>query len=108
MDAGGGRGEDRNVAYSILFSPEVEGHLRALSIRDQRVVLDVIEEQLSHDPLVGTRNRKKMRPNPVALWELRAGHLRVYYDVEGREVWIRAVGVKDRDKVRIGRKDVIL
>lgn len=50
-----------------------------------------------------------MRPNPVAPWELRIGNLRVYYDVETEAepaVYIRAVGVKLRNRVRIG-KDVI-
>jgi len=45
-----------------------------------------------------------MRPNPVAPWELRIGDLRVYYDVDGSEsaVYIRGIGVKDRQVVRIG------
>lgn len=50
-----------------------------------------------------------MRPNPVAPWEPRIGNLRVYYDVETKPkpmVYVRAVGVKLRNRVRIG-KDVI-
>ena len=50
-----------------------------------------------------------MRPNPIAPWELRIGNLRVYYDVEeepGRKVVILAVGVKQRNRVRIG-KDLV-
>ncbi len=45
-----------------------------------------------------------MRPNPVAPWELRIGILRVYYEVESAETVVRilAVGLKDRDVVRIG------
>jgi len=49
-----------------------------------------------------------MRPNPLALWELRIGLLRVYYDVEASpepRVLIRAVGIKERNRVRIGRKE---
>jgi mRNA-degrading endonuclease RelE of RelBE toxin-antitoxin system len=44
-----------------------------------------------------------MRPNPIAPWELRIGDLRVYYSVEEDEqlVSIRAVGIKDRNRVRI-------
>ena len=54
-----------------------------------------------------TRKRKPMRPNPVAPWELRIGALRVYYDVEEDPqpvVFIRAVGIKERNRVRIGRE----
>ncbi len=50
-------------------------------------------------------------PNPIAPWELRIGHLRVYFDVEHEPrplVRILAVGVKDRDRVSIGGEDVEL
>ncbi len=45
-----------------------------------------------------------MRPNPVAPWELRIGSLRVYYDVEedAGVVSVRAVGIKERNRVSIG------
>jgi len=46
-----------------------------------------------------------MRPNPLAPWELRIGNLRIYYDVEEDPesiVYINAVGIKDRNRVRIG------
>jgi hypothetical protein len=53
-----------------------------------------------NQPVMETRNRKRMRPNPVAPWELR-----VYYeisDIPRATVTILAVGVKERDRVRIG------
>jgi hypothetical protein len=46
-----------------------------------------------------------MRPNPRAPWELRIGHLRVYYEVREEPVplvTVRAIGVKVRNRVRIG------
>jgi len=52
-----------------------------------------------------------MRPNPVAPWELRIGNLRVYYDVEmmpNPVVFIRAVGTKQRNQVRIGKEVIYL
>ena len=69
------------------------------------MILGMVDRQLAHQPTVETRNRKLMRPNPVAPWELRIGNLRVYYDVEEESesvVFIRAVGVKTRNRVRIG------
>ena len=69
-----------------------------------RSVLDAVDEQLQHQPNVETRNRKPMRPNPVAPWELRIGQLRVYYEVDAGIVRILAVGVKDRNVVRIGKE----
>ena len=57
-----------------------------------------------HEPDVETRNRKPMRPDPVAPWELRIGDLRVYYDVskDPDMVFVRAVGIKRRNAVSIG------
>jgi len=52
-----------------------------------------------------------MRPNPLAPWELRLGNLRVYYDVQDkpeRVVHVRAVGIKLRKRVRIGREVIEL
>ncbi len=52
-----------------------------------------------------------MRPNPIAPWELRIGDLRVYYDVEDTpepKVRIRAVGVKERNRVLIGNEEIEL
>jgi hypothetical protein len=61
--------------------------------------------------MVPVRNRKPLKANPIAPWELRIGHLRVYFDVEEepeRVVEIRAVGLKDRDRVLIGGEEVKL
>jgi len=46
-----------------------------------------------------------MRPNESAVWELRIGRLRVYYETENDPeptVHILAVGLKERDRVYIG------
>ncbi len=99
------------MPYRIEYSPEVEDHLRELTARQQETVLDTVDEQLMYQPTVETRNRKIMRPNPLAPWELRIGQLRVYYDVEEEPepvVIVLAVGVKKRNVVRIGKEVVDL
>lgn len=95
------------MAYRIEYDPEAREHLQALSARQRVIVLDRVEEQLTHEPTVETRNRKRMRPNPLAPWELRVAKLRVYYDVQAgpeKIVTVRAVGTKDRNEVRIAGK----
>ena len=99
------------MPYRIEYSPDAEDHLRVLTARQQVIVLDTVDKQLVYQPTIETRNRKPMRPNPVAPWELRIGNLRVYYDVEEEPepvVYIRAVGVKERNQVRIGKKVIEL
>ena len=76
------------MPYQIEYSPDAEDHLRGLTARQQAIVLDTVDEQLKYQPTVETRNRKPMRPNPIAPWELRIGNLRVYYDVgKNRSLW---------------------
>jgi mRNA-degrading endonuclease RelE of RelBE toxin-antitoxin system len=99
------------VPYRIVYSPTTEKQLRALTARQRTTVFDNVDKQLAHQPTVERRNRKPMRPNPIAPWELRIGNLRVYYDIEEKPesvVTILAVGIKDRNCVRIGDKEVEL
>jgi len=93
------------LAYVIEYSPEAEDHLQEFTARQQRIVMEAVDRQLLNQPDVETRNRKPMRPNPVAPWELRIGNLRVYYEMNDEPeatVTILAIGVKERDRVRIG------
>lgn len=99
------------MKYHIEYSPDTEEHFRVLTTRQQAIILDTVEEQLRYQPTVETRNRKPMRPNPIAPWELRIGTLRVYYDVENkpkRIVCIRAIGIKERNNVKIGKEVIKL
>ncbi len=99
------------MPYRIEYSPDAEDHLRLLTARQQAIVVDTVDRQLIDKPTVVTRNRKPMRPNPMAPWELRIGNLRVYYDVEEEPeavVYIRAVGVKQGNLVRIGTEVIEL
>jgi mRNA-degrading endonuclease RelE of RelBE toxin-antitoxin system len=102
---------ESDVDYEITYSPEAEEHLRALTARQRTTIFDTVDEQLAHEPAVETRNRKPMRPNPIAPWELRIGKLRVYYDIVEQPqgvVTILAIGIKERNRVRIGDEEVEL
>jgi len=69
------------------------------------------QEHLIREPTVETRKRRMMRSNPVAPWELRIGNIRVYYDTEEEPeptVLVRAVGLKERNLVRIVREVIYL
>src|SRR4051812_39461140 len=99
------------MAYRIEYSPEAVDHLRVLTAGQQSLLLSAVEAQLLHQPTVETRNRIFLRPNLLATWELRIRNLRVYYAVEDEPepvVLIRAVGVKVRNRVRIGNEEIEL
>jgi len=75
-------------------------------------VVDSIERQIRYQPTVEMRNRKRMDPDKrlyIAPWELRVGHLRVYYAVKEEpepKLVIVAIGEKDRDRIRIGGESI--
>lgn len=99
------------MAYAIRFDDETDDHFARLTARQRATVFDAIERQLLHQPAIETRNRKRMqadKPGFVAPWELRVGDLRVYYDVDDgppATVVVVAVGVKTRNRVRIGEQE---
>jgi mRNA-degrading endonuclease RelE of RelBE toxin-antitoxin system len=84
------------MMYSIEFTPSALDDLKALRKKEQKQVVEGIEAQLIDQPTAETRNRKKLRPNNVAEWELRHGRFRVFYNVlnEARIVSVEAVGFK--------------
>jgi len=99
------------VPHGIRFASSVKRQLRDLPAEQRSLVLDAIETQLVHEPLVETRNRKPLRPNPVAPWELRIGTFRVFYEVSSEEpgvVEVLAVGRKEGSILRIGGKEIKL
>jgi mRNA-degrading endonuclease RelE of RelBE toxin-antitoxin system len=57
--------------------------------------------------LTPTRNRKQLRPNPLANWALRVGKFRVLYNASEEEglVVIVAVATKERNKFIIAGEE---
>jgi len=102
------------VLYEIRFAQCVRDHMKFLTAAESSVWLDAIGEQLVHAPLVETRNRKPLRPNPLAPWELRVGAMRAFYEVlrepkveaPADVVYVLAVGKKERNLLWIAGKVV--
>ncbi len=85
--------------FEVVFSEGVKKDLRGLRAYECRIILDAIETQLTHAPLVET-NKRKLLHNLVPpfeaippIWQLRVGAFRVFYDVntEERRVSVRAI-----------------
>jgi mRNA-degrading endonuclease RelE of RelBE toxin-antitoxin system len=97
------------VSYEIQFVSSANDQLNGFETTERKGIVAAIEEQLLNEPQVETRNRKRLRPNPLAPWELRVGNVRVFYDVEEpAKVTILAIGTKDRNKLYIGGKEIQL
>ena len=84
------------MRFDIVFTPEALEDLRLFKRGERTTIIEAIEGQLSHEPNNETRNRKRLRPNQTAEWELRVDRFRVFYDIdEGNHlVKIEAVGHK--------------
>ncbi|MBM4423334.1 MAG: addiction module toxin RelE [Chloroflexi bacterium] len=87
--------------YGIEYTAEAVEDLESLRKFEQKQVLDEIDAQLTYEPNVETRNRKRLRPNDIAEWELRVGRFRVFYDVreEVSIVKVEAIGYKAGGKL---------
>jgi len=89
------------MKFDIKYTEDAFEDLEAFRKYDQTLILDRIDRQLIHQPTVETRNRKRLRPNRVAEWELRIGRFRVFYDVLGSErvVKVAAIGYKEGSRL---------
>jgi mRNA-degrading endonuclease RelE of RelBE toxin-antitoxin system len=87
------------AVFRIRYGVAAQAAISAMTARDRTIVIAGIREQLSHEPLRQTRNRKPMRPSPriVALgvtWELRiAGVWLVFYSVDEETVTVDVIDV---------------
>ena len=98
------------MTYTIEFTEEAKRDLAYFTAHARKKILHKVREQLSHEPSVQTRNRKSLRDNPVAPWELRIGHYRVFYQIDQNVVTVGvvAVGQKRHNILYIRGKQVEL
>ena len=79
--------------YQPELTPEAVDDLRLLRKFDQQKLLDAIQAQLQDQPAQETRNRKRLRPNQLAEWELRVEDYRVFYDVDNANELVKIVAI---------------
>ena len=98
--------------YSIDFAEDAIDDVACFRKAERQLILDAIDRQLTHEPAVATTNRKRLRPNRLAEWELRIGRYRVFYDVMDPDnpetagiVKIVAVGRKEGNCLLIGAEE---
>jgi len=101
--------------FVLIYAPLTKLHLKTIERKYYSLIRATIEDELQFEPDVETRNRKPLK-QPVtfeAEWGLRFGpdnRFRVFYDIniESHEVHILAIGVKERNRLFFGGKEVKL
>jgi mRNA-degrading endonuclease RelE of RelBE toxin-antitoxin system len=98
------------AVYQIEVSEDARTDLSYYSTFERKIITSEIRVQLAHQPQVETKNRKPVRDNPIASWELRVGKYRVFYEVAEtvRIVAIVAVGHKEHNVLLVRGKEVKL
>src|SRR4051794_2504629 len=102
--------------FELEFSDSALEDLRHFEKSEQVTILESIGRQLVSEPLSPTRNRKQLRPNDLARWEMRIDRFRVFYDVVGGDeagnlagvILIKAVGWKDHNTLYLRGREYTL
>ena len=99
-----------NVSFELRWSPDARDHVAGLPAHQRAAVVDGAERHLTDQPEQSTTRRKLLRENPLAVWELRLGDLRVFYNVDAKcnTVEVVAVGVKEHNRLFIGGEEIEL
>jgi len=98
------------TSYQIEVTQEARDDLSYYTAFKRKIIVSGIREQLTHHPHVETKNRKPLRDNPLASWELRVGKYRVFYEVNDTvsTVSVVSVGHKEHNVLLIRGKEVQL
>ena len=93
------------MKFDIRFARNADSDLDYYQAREQRIILDAIEKFLRSDADVQSKRRKRLRPNPLAPWELRIGDYRAFYEIAANDVVrVLAVGHKVHNELYIRRR----
>jgi mRNA-degrading endonuclease RelE of RelBE toxin-antitoxin system len=96
--------------YEIELSGNAVKDLEYFKKFERNVIVTGVEQNLIYEPSIETKNRKPLRPNDLANWELRIDMYRVFYNIveEEQKVEIVAVGWKKHNKLFIRGKEMQL
>ena len=87
------------MPFRLTITQEFKRQLAALPARERQTVEGAILSKLLDQPTTPTNAIIHLRPNPFAEFELRAGDLRVLYNVDGNVVHLLLVGRKVGNKL---------
>ena len=98
------------AGYRIEVTEEAKGDLFYYTAFERKSIVSGMREQLTYQPHVETKNRKPLRDNLLASWELRIGKYRVFYEVNetANMVSVVPVGHKEHNVLLIRGEEVQL
>jgi mRNA-degrading endonuclease RelE of RelBE toxin-antitoxin system len=64
------------MPFKVTITEDAERQYRSLPAREQRMLEVAIRSRLEHEPTKPSKAIKRLRPNTLAEFELRAGDLR--------------------------------
>ena len=96
--------------FEVELTEEAFSHLAAFKKFERNIILDAIKLQLPYQAIEETRNKKSLRENPLADWELRIQDYRVFYDVNLEQSIVRivAIGYKEHNRLFIDGEEIFL
>jgi len=88
---------DQLVAYNIVFTENAVEDFDALDARQRATVRDAVSVHLTYEPTKQSKSRiKRLRDLRHPQFRLRVGDVRVFYDIEERDVVIIAIMSKEK------------
>ncbi len=83
------------MPFAIILAPEAVEDLRRQTANVRATVRNALEMHLRHEPEKASRSRiKRLRGLRRPQYRLRAGEIRVFYDVSGTTVEVLAIVAK--------------
>jgi len=88
--------------FQITFVETAEDDLAWFRPNERKIIYDATIRIPETDAETESKKRKRLRPNPLAPWELRLGKYRVFYEVAStRKVRVLAIGYKEHNDLFI-------
>ncbi len=87
------------MSFAIVITDHFLRQFRCLTARQQAILEASIRNKLSDQADQVSKSIRKLRPNPLATFELRAQDLRALYNIEDGTVVILVIGRKSGNKL---------
>ena len=83
--------------FEIQVTEEAAIDLSHYPAFERKIVVAEIRAQLAYEPTTATKNRKPLRDNVIAPWELRIGKYRVFYEPDEGAFTVTVVSIGHKE-----------